>query len=118
MNINVTTILDVASLGPNEETSLEGPVNLKDAVKCTVTSECSFRNAVDNARVQLFSSYNNASYDTEPIAQWDIPVNKSQTVRTTIALLPDFYYVKAKFQNLDTNETLDNCKVIVVYAEP
>jgi len=118
MNINVTAILDVASLGPNEETALEGPVNLKDAVKCTVTAECSFRNAADNARVQLFSSYNNASYDTEPIAQWDIPVNKSQTVRTTVALLPDFYYVKAKFQNLDTNETLDNCKVIVVYAEP
>lgn len=118
MNINVTTILNVDSLGPNEETDLQGPVNLKDSVKCTVTAECSFRNAEDNARVQLFSSYDNVSYDTEPIAQWDIPVNKSSTVRTTIALLPDFYYVKAKFQNLDNNEPIDNCKVIVVYAEP
>jgi len=117
MNINVTTILDVDSLGPGEETDLRGPVNLVNSVKCTVTAECSFRNAEDNARVQLFSSYNNVSYDTEPIAQWDIPVNKSATVRTTIALLPDFRYVKARFQNLDSNETIDNCKVIVTYTE-
>ena len=118
MNINVTTILNVAGLGPNSETALYGPVNLKDAVKCTVTGECSFRNNQSNARVQLFSSYDNTNYDTEPIAQWDIPVNKSQTVRTTIALLPDFYFVKAKFQNLDANETIDNCKVIITYAAP
>ncbi len=119
MQTNITTILEIAHLNPNTTSDLYGPANLGNAVKCAVTAQAFFReNASHNIRAIIVSSPNNSEYDTEPYAQFDIPVASNQTVRTTYAILPDPKYIKARVVNLDANMTADYVKLIVTYTEP
>jgi len=116
---NTTVILDIPHLNPNTTSDLQGPVSLENSIKCAITGQAYFReNASENVRVLIMSSPDNANYDTEPYAQFDIPVQGNQTVRTTYAVLPDPKYIKAQVINLDSNVTADNVRVIVTYTEP
>lgn len=119
MQENTTILLEVSAIAPGETTSLSGYISLKDALKSHWTGECEFpSNASANCRVLLYSSHDHTNWDTEPIAQWDIEVHGGQTVRSSVALIPDFYYVAAKMQNLDENVTINNCKVRVTTVSP
>ena len=116
---NVTTILSIDHLYPNATSDLYGPVSLESSIKCAITAQAFFReNASENVRVIIASSPDDSDYDTEPYAQFDIPVSGNQTVRTTYAVLPDPKYIKARVINLDPNVTADYAKVIVTYTEP
>jgi len=119
MNTQVATLLDLAHLNPNTTSDLGSSVNLGNAIKCAITSQAYFReNASENVRILIMSSADDSDYDTEPYAQWDIPVNGNHTVRTTYAVLPDPKYIKAQAINLDPNVTADSIKVIATYTEP
>jgi len=119
MQTNTTIILNIANLAPNTTSDLYGPVNLGNSIKCAVTAQAYFRsNASENVRTLIMSSWDNANYDTEPYAQFDIPVQGNQTVRTTYAILPDPKYIKAQVINLDPNVTAESVRVIVTYTEP
>ena len=119
MNTQTATLLDLAHLNPNTTSALGSSVNLGNAIKCAITSQAYFReNASENVRILIMSSWDDVNYDTEPYAQWDIPVQGNQTVRTTYAVLPDPKFIKAQAINLDQNTTVDNIKVIVTYTEP
>ena len=119
MICNTTVILNIAHLNPNTTSDLQGPVSLENSIKCAITGEAYFReNASENVRVLIMSSADNINYDTEPYAQFDIPCNPNQTVRTTYAVLPDPKYIKAQVVNLDSNHTAESVKVIVTYTEP
>ncbi len=119
MQENTTTLLSVSALGPGETSSLSGYINLRDAIKSHWTGECDFASdGSKNARVLLYSSHDYTNWDTEPVAQWDIPVNAGQLVRISVAIIPDFLYVAAKIKNLDENATITNCKVKVTTVTP
>jgi len=119
MQTNTNTILEIEHLNPNSTSDLYGPVELSNSIKCAITAQAYFReNASENVRTLILSSWDNANYDTEPYAQFDIPVQGNQTVRTTYAVLPDPKYIKARVVNLDPNETADYVKVVVTYTEP
>ena len=119
MQTNTTVVLDLANLPPNATSDLYGPVNLGNSIKCAITGEAFFnQSAVDNVRTMILSSWDDSSYDTEPYAQFDIPCNPNQTVRTTYAVLPDPKYIKAQVVNLDSNYTAESVRVIVTYTEP
>jgi len=119
MQTNTTVVLDLANLPPNTTSDLYGPVNLGNSIKCAITAQAYFReNASENVRTLIVSSWDDSDYDTEPYAQFDIPVQSNQTVRTTYAILPDPKYIKAQVINLDSNVTADNVRVIVTYTEP
>ncbi len=119
MLAKTNTILEIEHLNPNSTSDLYGPVKLESAIKCAVTAQAFFReNASHNIRAIIVSSPNNSEYDTEPYAQFDIPVASNQTVRTTYAILPDPKYIKARVINLDANMTADYVKLIVTYTEP
>jgi len=116
---NVTTVLNIEHLNPNATSDLYGPVSLESSLKCAITGQAYFReNASENVRIQIMSSPDDGDYDTEPYAQFDVPVAGNQTVRITYAVLPDPKYIKARAINLDPNITADSIKVIVTYTEP
>lgn len=116
---NVTTVLSIEHLNPNATSDLYGPVSLENSIKCAITGQAYFReNASENVRIVIMSSPDDGDYDTEPYAQFDVPVAGNQTVRTTYAVLPDPKYIKARAINLDSNVTADSIKVIVTYTEP
>jgi len=116
---NVTTVLSIAHLNPNATSDLYGPVSLESSIKCAVTGQAYFREyASKNVRIVIISSPDNGDYDTEPYAQFDVPVAGNQTVRITYAVLPDPKYIKTRAINLDPNITADSVKVIVTYTEP
>ncbi len=118
MQTNTTVVLDLAYLNPNTTSDLYGPVNLGNSIKCAITGQAFFNeSAVDNVRTIILSSHDDSDYDTEPYAQFDIPCNPNQTVRTTYAVLPDPKYIKAQVVNLDSNYTAESVKVIVTYTE-
>ena len=119
MQTNTTIVLDLASLNPNTTSDSYGPVNLGNSIKCAITAQVYFRgNASENVRTLILSSWDDTNYDTEPYAQFDVPVAGNQTVRTTYAILPDPKYIKARVVNLDSNVTADSVKVIITYTEP
>jgi len=119
MQENTTILLSVSAIPPGQTSSLSGYIDLRDALKSHWTGECDFAsNASQNARVLLYSSHDHTNWDTEPIAQWDIEVHGGQTVRSSVAIIPDFRYVAAKMQNLDENNTIENCKVRVTTVSP
>ena len=116
---NVVTILNIEHLNPNATSDLSTSVSLQNSIKCAITGEAFFReNASENVRAMILSSPDDTNYDTEPYAQFDIPVAGNQTVRTTYAVLPDPKYIKARVINLDPNVTADSVKIIVTYTEP
>ena len=119
MQTNTNVILEIEHLPPNSTSDLYGPVELSNSIKCAITAQAYFReNASENVRTLILSSWDDANYDTEPYAQFDIPVQSNQTVRTTYAVLPDPKYIKARVVNLDPNVTADYVKVVVTYTEP
>jgi len=78
----------------------------------TISNEYNVSN-VSAARVKLYTSYNNATWDTDSYATFDNDFTVGSTIRTTVPVCPDPRYMKVRIHNQNTT---GNISSVVVYA--
>lgn len=115
-NKTVWTALSLDSIGIITESDLSSctAINLSSTVQLSVTVCNSYNESnVSAARLRLYASHNNATWDTDPYAYYDNEFDLNTSKRITVPVSPDPAYLKATVENQNLTGNISSIEVIV-----
>ena len=116
LNNSEWEILNLSFIPISTESALSActAIDLADTVQLafTISNEYNVSN-VSAARIKLYTSYNNATWDTDPYATFDNDFVASATKQTTVPVCPDPRYMKVRVENQNTT---GNISSVIVYC--
>ena len=65
------------------------------------------------ARVKLYTSINNLTWDSDAYATFDNNLSVGSTIRTTVPVCPDPRYMKIRVENLDGTYNISNVVISI-----
>ena len=114
---SAVTMLAVGSIPKATGTDISGATSFDFSKFDTlaVTVRASFAaNAGSGIRCELFSSYDNSHWDTEPYDKFEISYSAPIVAQRTKAIDPAPYYLKARVHNFATGVAVSQVRVIAV----
>lgn len=114
LNNSEWEILNISFIPISTECALSActRMDLSDTVQLslTVSNEYNASN-VSAARVRIYTSHNNATWDTDAYATFDNAFTASTTKQTTVPVCPDPRYMKVRVYNQNTTGNISSVVV-------
>ena len=114
LNNSEWEILNLSFIPISTESALSAcnAIDLSDSVQLALTISNEYNVSNESAtRVNLYTSYNNATWDTDPYATFDNDFTASSTIQTTVPICPDPRYMKVRIHNQNTTGNISSVSV-------
>ena len=111
----VTTIYSAASLAANTESALADCTvqDLSTTTQLALTIRCTYNaSGTKAALVKVWTSSDNANYDTEVLTSFENGFAAGATKQKTVYINPDAKYIKCTVLNQDTSYAITSVSVI------
>ena len=115
-NKTVWTALSLDSIAIITESDLSSctAINLSSTVQLSITVSNVYNISNNSAaRLRLYASHDNNTWDTDPYAYYDNEFDLNTSKRITVPVSPDPAYMKATVENQNVTGNISSIEVIV-----